>query len=114
MVMARGLHAGNSEARLLQNLLEACGQCEEVPEAYVDIHTALGGSGVAFVSIVFPSTPVGRPSGKTGPSSSSDSLYPQTRALEPQGFIHRPPMSSAIPGNLMLWWIFEARVFAQF
>ncbi|KAM6171278.1 pyrroline-5-carboxylate reductase 3 isoform 2-T2 [Erethizon dorsatum] len=49
MVMARGLHAGNSEARLLQNLLEACGQCEEVPEAYVDIHTALGGSGVAFV-----------------------------------------------------------------
>ncbi|XP_005395844.1 PREDICTED: pyrroline-5-carboxylate reductase 3 [Chinchilla lanigera] len=49
MVMARGLHAGNNEARLLQNLLEACGQCEEVPEAYVDIHTALGGSGVAFV-----------------------------------------------------------------
>ncbi|EHB01359.1 Pyrroline-5-carboxylate reductase 3 [Heterocephalus glaber] len=49
MVMARGLHAGNSEAKLLQNLLEACGQCEEVPEAYVDIHTALSGSGVAFV-----------------------------------------------------------------
>ncbi|ELW63409.1 Pyrroline-5-carboxylate reductase 3 [Tupaia chinensis] len=31
------------------NLLEACGQCEEVPEAYMDIHTGLSGSGVAFV-----------------------------------------------------------------
>ncbi|XP_047372782.1 pyrroline-5-carboxylate reductase 3 isoform X2 [Sciurus carolinensis] len=49
MVMARGRHAGSNEAKLLQNLLEACGQCEEVPEAYVDIHTGLSGSGVAFV-----------------------------------------------------------------
>uniref|UniRef100_A0A287D276 Pyrroline-5-carboxylate reductase 3 n=1 Tax=Ictidomys tridecemlineatus TaxID=43179 RepID=A0A287D276_ICTTR len=49
MVMARGHHAGSEEAKLLQNLLEACGQCEEVPEAYVDIHTGLSGSGVAFV-----------------------------------------------------------------
>nr|KAF6395914.1 pyrroline-5-carboxylate reductase 3 [Molossus molossus] len=49
MVMARGRHAGNSEAELLQTLLEACGQCEEVPEAHVDIHTGLSGSGVAFV-----------------------------------------------------------------
>ncbi|EFB17029.1 hypothetical protein PANDA_011106, partial [Ailuropoda melanoleuca] len=49
MVMARGRHAGSSEAKLLQTLLEACGQCEEVPEAHVDIHTGLSGSGVAFV-----------------------------------------------------------------
>ncbi|XP_032171410.1 pyrroline-5-carboxylate reductase 3 isoform X1 [Mustela erminea] len=49
MVMARGRHAGSSEAKLLQALLEACGQCEEVPEAHVDIHTGLSGSGVAFV-----------------------------------------------------------------
>lgn len=48
MVMALGRCAGSGEARLLQNLLEACGQCEEVPEAYVDIHTGLSGSGVAF------------------------------------------------------------------
>jgi pyrroline-5-carboxylate reductase len=54
MVMARGRHAGSNEVTLLQNLLEACGQCEEVPEAYIDIHTGLSGSGVAFVSIVFP------------------------------------------------------------
>ncbi|XP_027462009.1 pyrroline-5-carboxylate reductase 3 isoform X4 [Zalophus californianus] len=49
MVMARGRYAGSSEAKLLQTLLEACGQCEEVPEAHVDIHTGLSGSGVAFV-----------------------------------------------------------------
>ncbi|XP_036777778.2 pyrroline-5-carboxylate reductase 3 isoform X2 [Manis pentadactyla] len=49
MVVARGRHAGSSEAKLLQTLLEACGQCEEVPEAYVDIHTSISGSGVAFV-----------------------------------------------------------------
>nr|KAF6405536.1 pyrroline-5-carboxylate reductase 3 [Rousettus aegyptiacus] len=49
MVMARGRHAGSSEAEFLQSLLEACGQCEEVPEAQVDIHTGLSGSGVAFV-----------------------------------------------------------------
>ncbi|XP_047641613.1 pyrroline-5-carboxylate reductase 3 isoform X2 [Phacochoerus africanus] len=49
MVLARGRHAGNSEAELLQTLLEACGQCEEVPEAQVDTHTGLSGSGVAFV-----------------------------------------------------------------
>ncbi|KAF6269768.1 pyrroline-5-carboxylate reductase 3 [Rhinolophus ferrumequinum] len=49
MVMARGRHAGRNDAELLQTLLEACGQCEEVPEAQVDIHTGLSGSGVAFV-----------------------------------------------------------------
>lgn len=57
MVMARGRNAGDSEAELLQTLLEACGQCEEVPEAHVDIHTGLSGSGVAFVSDACPPPP---------------------------------------------------------
>lgn len=52
MVMARGCCAGSYEAQLLRSLLEACGQCEEVPEAQVDVHTGLSGSGVAFVSVV--------------------------------------------------------------
>ncbi|XP_070248589.1 pyrroline-5-carboxylate reductase 3 [Myotis yumanensis] len=51
MVLARGRHAGSSEVELLRNLLEACGQCEEVPEAQVDVHTGLSGSGVAFVCV---------------------------------------------------------------
>lgn len=66
MVMARGRHAGRSDAELLQTLLEACGQCEEVPEAQVDIHTGLSGSGVAFVSVVRPPAPPGRTSAKRG------------------------------------------------
>ncbi|XP_040847615.1 pyrroline-5-carboxylate reductase 3 isoform X2 [Ochotona curzoniae] len=49
MVMALGRCVGSGQARMLQELLEACGRCEEVPEAYVDIHTGLSGSGVAFV-----------------------------------------------------------------
>ncbi|XP_037351416.1 pyrroline-5-carboxylate reductase 3 isoform X1 [Talpa occidentalis] len=49
VVMARGRNVGSSEAELLRTLLEACGQCEEVPEAQVDVHTGLSGSGVAFV-----------------------------------------------------------------
>ncbi|KAM5313443.1 pyrroline-5-carboxylate reductase 3 isoform 2-T2 [Glossophaga mutica] len=51
MVLARGRHARNSEVELVQTLLEACGRCEEVPEAQVDIHTGLSGSGVAFVCL---------------------------------------------------------------
>lgn len=65
MVVARGRHAAKNEVALLQTLLEACGQCEEVPEAHVDIHTGLSGSGVAFVS-VHPQ-PQGQPSAKQGP-----------------------------------------------
>lgn len=57
MVLARGRHVGSGEVELLQTLLEACGQCEEVPEAQVDIHTGLSGSGVAFVSVTCPALP---------------------------------------------------------
>ncbi|XP_045751717.1 pyrroline-5-carboxylate reductase 3 isoform X2 [Mirounga angustirostris] len=67
IVMARGRHAGSSEAKLLQTLLEACGQCEEVPEAHVDIHTGLSGSGVAFVSVVSSPTPRCVPSPRPWP-----------------------------------------------
>ncbi|XP_006879310.1 PREDICTED: pyrroline-5-carboxylate reductase 3 [Elephantulus edwardii] len=49
MVLARGCRAGSKEAELLQSLLTACGRCDEVPEAYMDVHTGLSGSGVAFV-----------------------------------------------------------------
>lgn len=64
MVLARGRHAGNSEVELVQTLLEACGQCEEVPEAQVDIHTGLSGSGVAFVSVVWSPVPYSWPLAK--------------------------------------------------
>lgn len=50
MVFARGSGAGDGEAALLKNLLSSCGLCEEVPESYINIHTGLSGSGVAYVS----------------------------------------------------------------
>ncbi|NXF59616.1 P5CR3 reductase, partial [Ciccaba nigrolineata] len=49
MVFARGSGAGDGEAALLKNLLSSCGLCEEVPESYINIHTGLSGSGVAYV-----------------------------------------------------------------
>ncbi|XP_020850772.1 pyrroline-5-carboxylate reductase 3 [Phascolarctos cinereus] len=49
VVMARGRHAEKCETEYLQNLLSVCGLCEEVPEAYINIHTGLSGSGVAYV-----------------------------------------------------------------
>lgn len=50
MVFARGSAAGDGEAALLKSLLSSCGLCEEVPESYINIHTGLSGSGVAYVS----------------------------------------------------------------
>ncbi|XP_050564667.1 pyrroline-5-carboxylate reductase 3 isoform X4 [Cygnus atratus] len=49
MVFARGSGASDEDAALLQNLLTSCGLCEEVPESYINIHTGLSGSGVAYV-----------------------------------------------------------------
>ncbi|XP_043923260.1 pyrroline-5-carboxylate reductase 3 [Protopterus annectens] len=49
IVFTRGSHAGDSVAALLKDLLSSCGLCEEVPESYIDIHTGLSGSGVAYV-----------------------------------------------------------------
>ncbi|RLW13246.1 hypothetical protein DV515_00000596 [Chloebia gouldiae] len=49
MVFSRGSNVGDEEAALLKSLLSSCGLCEEVPESYIDIHTGLSGSGVAYV-----------------------------------------------------------------
>ncbi|NWX22787.1 P5CR3 reductase, partial [Aegotheles bennettii] len=49
MVFSRGSSASDGEATLLKNLLTSCGLCEEVPESYINIHTGLSGSGVAYV-----------------------------------------------------------------
>ncbi|XP_038031075.2 pyrroline-5-carboxylate reductase 3 isoform X2 [Anas platyrhynchos] len=49
MVFARGEGASDEDAALLQNLLNSCGLCEEVPESYINTHTGLSGSGVAYV-----------------------------------------------------------------
>ncbi|NWZ56530.1 P5CR3 reductase, partial [Haliaeetus albicilla] len=49
MVFARGSGASDEEAALLKSLLSSCGLCEEVPESYINIHTGLSGSGVAYV-----------------------------------------------------------------
>ncbi|XP_040288597.1 pyrroline-5-carboxylate reductase 3 isoform X2 [Bufo bufo] len=49
MVFSRGPGAGQEEADMLKDLLSGCGMCEEVPESYMDIHTGISGSGVAYV-----------------------------------------------------------------
>ncbi|KAJ7338214.1 hypothetical protein JRQ81_010910 [Phrynocephalus forsythii] len=49
IILARGSCAGEEEAALLKKLLSPCGLCEEGPESYIDIHTGLSGSGVAYV-----------------------------------------------------------------
>lgn len=49
LLFARGSHAKPEEAALLRSMLHRCGLVEEGPEAWIDIHTGLSGSGVAFV-----------------------------------------------------------------
>ncbi|XP_073532931.1 pyrroline-5-carboxylate reductase 3 [Phyllobates terribilis] len=49
VVFSRGSCAGQEEADMLKDLLSVCGMCEEVPESYMDIHTGISGSGVAYV-----------------------------------------------------------------
>ncbi|KAM5157125.1 pyrroline-5-carboxylate reductase 3 [Mantella aurantiaca] len=49
VVFARGSCAGQEEADMLKSLLSDCGWCEETPETYIDIHTGISGSGVAYV-----------------------------------------------------------------
>lgn len=50
LLFARGSNAKQEDAALLRSLLHHCGLVEEGPEAWIDIHTGLSGSGVAFVS----------------------------------------------------------------
>ncbi|XP_061464112.1 pyrroline-5-carboxylate reductase 3 [Rhineura floridana] len=49
IVLARGACAEEEDVALLKTLLSPCGLCEEGPESYIDIHTGLSGSGVAYV-----------------------------------------------------------------
>nr|XP_061791197.1 pyrroline-5-carboxylate reductase 3-like [Nerophis lumbriciformis] len=49
LLFARGTHAKQEHGALLHSLLHCCGLVEEGPEAWIDIHTGLSGSGVAFV-----------------------------------------------------------------
>uniref|UniRef100_A0A3Q3AHC6 Pyrroline-5-carboxylate reductase n=3 Tax=Kryptolebias marmoratus TaxID=37003 RepID=A0A3Q3AHC6_KRYMA len=49
LLFARGTHAKPEDCALLRSLLQHCGLVEEGPEAWIDIHTGLSGSGVAFV-----------------------------------------------------------------
>lgn len=51
LLFARGSHAKPDDVALLRSLLHCCGLVEEGPEAWIDIHTGLSGSGVAFVSV---------------------------------------------------------------
>ncbi|XP_063307052.1 pyrroline-5-carboxylate reductase 3 [Pelobates fuscus] len=49
VVVCRGRRAGEQEVAMVKSLFSGCGLCEEVPESYIDIHTGLSGSGVAYV-----------------------------------------------------------------
>ncbi|KAM3875822.1 pyrroline-5-carboxylate reductase 3-like [Diretmus argenteus] len=49
LLFSRGSHAKPEDAALLRSLLQHCGLVEEGPEAWIDVHTGLSGSGVAFV-----------------------------------------------------------------
>ncbi|XP_061738914.1 pyrroline-5-carboxylate reductase 3 [Nerophis ophidion] len=49
LLFARGACATAEHGLMLRSLLQNCGLVEEGPEAWIDIHTGLSGSGVAFV-----------------------------------------------------------------
>lgn len=49
LLFSRGTWARQEDGDLLRSLLQHCGLVEEGPEAWIDIHTGLSGSGVAFV-----------------------------------------------------------------
>lgn len=51
LLFTRGSRAGPENGALLRSLLQHCGLVEEGPEAWIDVHTGLSGSGVAFVSM---------------------------------------------------------------
>lgn len=48
-VYARGKHAGDKEAEIVEKLFSSVGLCEEVSENLIDPVTALAGSGPAYV-----------------------------------------------------------------
>uniref|UniRef100_A0A3B5L2Y5 Pyrroline-5-carboxylate reductase 3 n=1 Tax=Xiphophorus couchianus TaxID=32473 RepID=A0A3B5L2Y5_9TELE len=48
LLFALGTNAKGADGALLLSLLHCCGLVEEVPETWIDVHTGLSGSGVAF------------------------------------------------------------------
>lgn len=51
-VFVRGTMATEADAELTQNLFEAIGTCEEIPESFMDAVTGLSGSGPAYVFVM--------------------------------------------------------------
>lgn len=51
LILTSGSFAGEKEETLLKNLLSPCGLVEAGPEHWIDAHTGLSGSGVAFVYV---------------------------------------------------------------
>ncbi|KAI1888809.1 hypothetical protein AGOR_G00172570 [Albula goreensis] len=49
LLFSRGSLARPEEGTLLRRLLSSCGLVEEGPESWIDAHTGMSGSGVAFV-----------------------------------------------------------------
>ncbi|XP_058493650.1 pyrroline-5-carboxylate reductase 3 isoform X1 [Solea solea] len=77
LIFARGSHAKEEDGALLRSLLHHCGLVEEGPEAWIDIHTGLSGSGVAFVYLFAEALAEGAV--KMGmPSSLAHSIASQT------------------------------------
>lgn len=77
LLFARGSHAKPNDADILRSLLFRCGLVEEGPEAWIDIHTGLSGSGVAFVYLFAEALAEGAV--KMGmPSSLAHSIASQT------------------------------------
>nr|XP_057929521.1 pyrroline-5-carboxylate reductase 3 [Doryrhamphus excisus]XP_057929522.1 pyrroline-5-carboxylate reductase 3 [Doryrhamphus excisus] len=77
LLFARGTCATQDHAAMLRSLLHRCGLVEEGPEAWIDIHTGLSGSGVAFVYLFAEALAEGAV--KMGmPSSLAHSIASQT------------------------------------
>lgn len=51
-VFARGTHATEADATLAHRLLSAVGECDEVPESFLDAITGLSGAGPAYMYLV--------------------------------------------------------------
>lgn len=52
LLLACGTGVKEEVASLLKNLLSPCGLVAVGPESWIDVHTGVSGSGVAFVSTV--------------------------------------------------------------
>ncbi|XP_059922312.1 pyrroline-5-carboxylate reductase 3 [Gadus macrocephalus] len=77
LLFSRGSSAKPEDAALLSSLLQHCGLVEEGPEAWIDVHTGLSGSGVAFVYLFAEALAEGAV--KMGmPSSLAHSIAAQT------------------------------------